>query len=157
MSKNAQLIQKRRSKAAARQEMNQFVTLHRAMKEATIGHPDLPDDPLGRALGQNEITRSQYDAGRRYEELMTFVYGQPHAKTASFSSGGAGNGATTETLQDVERQKLLSQINCALRSVRRLDIVKSMCWLHEARQNKYYALRQGLDAILEMQPVEATL
>ena len=148
MSK-AKRLQKNRSDANRRAEMKQHVEKAKLRNVAMTGREDLPHDPLGVALGGNHITQAEYDVGREFERLMTSIYGQPHAKTANLNPTPANNDQD-ETAKDIRDQKTLSLMRNELRRVHKLNIVIEMCWAHEWRQRKFDVLKQGLNALVNM-------
>jgi len=148
MSK-AKRLRNKQSQANKRAEMKQHVELARARQESLTGREDLPNDPLGVALGGNHITQAEYGVGREFERLMTSIYGQPHAKTANLNPAPA-NGDRTETAKDLREQQTLSMMRNELRRVNKLSVVIDMCWAHEWCQRRFEVLKLGLTALVNM-------
>lgn len=157
VQRKRQRLEQQRREREQDQEMRTHVAIARARKTTALygedwpkdPRTDLPVDPLGYALANGHITQQEYEAGRLFERLQTLVYGKPHAKCISMDSGKITN-FSRETNFDIEAKELLDEMTKRLRGIKKLSIVRDMCFYHLWRQRRWGHLQQGLAVIVDV-------
>lgn len=135
-------LQKKRSQALAREKHKQQLLMARARQFELSGNENLPFEPLGVALGNKIINKTQYDIGRKYEEYYTKVFGKPHAKTLNLINHGE---VIFNEEKEIAEKTMLNNMDKLLANYRK-DVI-DVCVYHQFPK-KFKNLKIGLNKLL---------
>tara|TARA_Y100000310_G_scaffold251463_1_gene258013 strand:+ start:1448 stop:1888 length:441 start_codon:yes stop_codon:yes gene_type:complete len=131
--------------AESRAELKAWVQQARQRQKQLSGREDLPPDPLGIALAQQAITKSEYDIGRGLSKIYKACYGRVHPKAVNLNAAKA-TGTVLESRWDRKNAKRLHYVETKLGKTLYRICIKASVFEEQVPVDK---LKRGLQLIAE--------